>query len=135
MNKHIFHHEKQPLDKSTVYDGSTEEPQEHMHAMKQPKTDWFTIIVLPICIWLALGLVSVHFNIGQGDLRPHNWVLMNFATGLLLLFWSTKAGVHFMEKLTKTSSWGTILSFFACLAGFVGSFFYLVLLVIDLINK
>jgi len=94
------------------------------------------IIIAPLCIWAGLSLISAKYNIAQGDLKSHNWILMNAATGLLTLFWSVKAGVHYMEKLTlETSSWGTITLFISGLFGSIGSLIYLLLLVIDLINK
>lgn len=89
-HRHEFY-QKQITDKSTVYDSSTEDPQDHPNFPK-PKDKWVNVIVVPLLIWLGLGFIEAKYNIAQGDLKPHTWELMNAATAVLLLYWSVIFG-------------------------------------------
>ncbi len=139
------HHEKQPLDKSTAYDGSTEDPQDHASFYKdKPKADWFNIIAIPVILWVGLGFISAKYNIAQGDLKPHTWVLMNFSTAIVLMYWSALLFEWIVEKSYKIwwVKWIAIAVGATCFIVFIGSGLYIfklaiefIQLIVELLNK
>jgi|SRR6185369_1632210 len=128
--------ENRSYDKSTVYDGSTEEPHEHPNFPKPQTAKWFNVIVVPACIWAVLALINAQYNIGQG-LKPQNWELMNGATTVLFMYWSAKvfewlANIDYKNNRVKMSAF---IGVCMCCASFVAFGLWLFKIIVELFIK
>ena len=140
MKKHIFHYEKQKqqqtpvFDKSTAYNGSTENQEEHPSFPKPKDNLIFELGVLSVCAWIAIALVSAKLNIMQGDLKPHTWLVLDFFAAFLIMFWSAICGAYVFDRdfkywIIKWSLW------WSCIVLFASSIMYMAMFFVELFKN
>ncbi len=127
--------QKQPLDKSTVYDGSTENPQDHPDFYDNVPHDYLPAVkALSIILLAGIALLSAKYNSWKPSWEEHDWEILKYSFILFTFLWSGILAAECVFILVK--KWWSKVFKAAGISLFTASFIVLgIHIIVWIINK
>jgi len=97
------------FDRSTTYNGSTEDPQDHAEFYKDTPYDYLPAVqVLSVILLAVIALLSAKYNSWRPSWEEHNWAVLKYYSLAFAFFWSAILAVKCF-LFTAKKWWSKIL--------------------------